>query len=400
MPFPIEFVIFAVTLAGVGIFHRRALAVTSAGLVATLAYEGLVTAFPGGEGLAGLASHFSHEWVILANLFLLLTGFETLSSHFEKSGLPDFAPRILPDNWTAGWVLLGIIFLASAVIDNIAAAVIGAVVARHVFQGRVSIAYLAAIVGCANAGGAGSVIGDTTTTMMWLAGVSPLHVLGAFLGAGVAFAIMGYFGSRAQARFSPPLLHCPPDLKVHWTRLAIVAFVLVSLVTANVVANSVFAGIEEAVPVLGLAMWAALLIAAFLRRPDWSATRHAAKGALFLVMLVATASLMPLASLPEPTWATTLGLGFLSAVFDNIPLTALALQQGGYDWSITAFAVGFGGTMTWFGSSAGVAVSNLFPEARSLVQWVRQAWFVPVAYVAGFFAMLGVFGWVVQPGGG
>lgn len=400
MPFPFEFAIFALTLGGVAFMHKRALPIALAGLVATLVYEGLVTGFPAGEGLAGLTRHFSHEWVILANLFLLLTGFETLASHFEKSGLPDYAPRILPDNWMAGFVLLGIIFLASAVIDNIAAAVIGSVVARHVFQGRVSIAYIAAIVGCANAGGAGSVIGDTTTTMMWLAGVSPLHVLTAFVGAGVAFLIMGYFGARAQAKVAGPILHAPAGLRIGWLRLAIVAVVLVTLVVANVVSNSLFAGIEEVAPVLGLAMWAALLIAAIWRRPDWTATRHASRGALFLVMLVATASLMPLAALPTPSWQTALGIGILSAVFDNIPLTALALQQGGYDWALMAFAVGFGGTMTWFGSSAGVAVSNLFPEARSLIQWVREAWFIPVAYLAGFFVMLAVFGWTVQPGGG
>jgi hypothetical protein len=48
-----------------------------------------------------------------------------------------------------------------------------------------------------------------------------------------------------------------------------------------------------------------------------------------------------------------LGLGFLSAVFDNIPLTALALKQDGYDWGFLAFSVGFGGSMIWFGSSSG-----------------------------------------------
>ncbi len=400
MPFPLEFVIFALTLGGVAFMHKRALPIALAGLVATLLYEGLVTTFPAGEGLAGLTGHFSHEWVLLANLFLLLTGFETLASHFEKSGLPDWVPKILPDNWTAGIVLLGIIFLASAVIDNIAAAVIGSVVARHVFKGRVSIAYIAAIVGCSNAGGAGSVIGDTTTTMMWLGGVSPFDVLQAFVGAAVAFVIMSYFGARAQAKVSGPVLHAPAGMEIGWLRLVIVVLSLVTLVTANILANSVFAGIEEVIPVLGLAMWAALLIAAIWRRPDWTATRHASKGALFLIMLVATASLMPLASLPTPSWQTALGIGALSSVFDNIPLTALALKQGGYDWALMAFAVGFGGTMTWFGSSAGVAVSNLFPESRSLIRWVREAWFIPVAYLAGFFVMLAMFGWTVTPGGG
>ena len=54
------------------------------------------------------------------------------------------------------------------------AAMIGGAMAQQLFRGKVHIAYLAAIVACSNAGGAGSVVGDTTTTMMWIDGVSPL----------------------------------------------------------------------------------------------------------------------------------------------------------------------------------------------------------------------------------
>ena len=86
-------------------------------------------------------------------------------------------------------------------------------------------------------------------------------------------------------------------------------------------------------------------------------------------------------------------MGFVSAVFDNIPLTKLALDQGGYDWAVLAYCVGFGGSMIWFGSSAGVALSNLFPQARSVGAWIRHGWYVPVAYVVGFFVMLGLLGW-------
>jgi len=68
--------------------------------------------------------------------------------------------------------------------------------------------------------------------------------------------------------------------------------------------------------------------------------------------------LMPVETLPSPSWPTAFALGLLSSVFDNIPLTALALRQGGYDWALLAYAVGFGGSMIWFGSSAGVALSR------------------------------------------
>jgi hypothetical protein len=49
--------------------------------------------------------------------------------------------------------------------------------------------------------------------------------------------------------------------------------------------------------------------------------------------------------------------------------------------------------MVWFGSSAGVALANLYPEARSVVTWVRQGWFVVVAYVVGFAVLLLTCGW-------
>jgi Na+/H+ antiporter NhaD/arsenite permease-like protein len=102
---------------------------------------------------------------------------------------------------------------------------------------------------------------------------------------------------------------------------------------------------------------------------------------------------MPLKGLPPPSWQTAFGLGLLSSIFDNIPLTALALRQGGYDWALLAFAVGFGGSMAWFGSSAGVALTNVYREGRSLKRWLKEGWFVPLAYVIGFFVMLLIFGW-------
>ena len=69
------------------------------------------------------------------------------------------------------------------------------------------------------------------------------------------------------------------------------------------------------------------------------------------------------------------------------------MQQGGYDWALLAYVVGLGGSSLWFGSSAGVALTNLFPEGRSSVRWVKEGWYVPVGYVLGFFVMLWVFGW-------
>ena len=390
---PFDFVLFALTLLGVALFQRHTLPTALAGLAAITAYKLGFTGFKEGVGFVGLSLHLAHEFSILANLFLLLMGFALLSRHFEKSAIPDEMPALLPDGWKGGVLLLVIVFVLSSFLDNIAAALIGGTVARHVFRGKVHIGYLAAIVAASNAGGSGSVVGDTTTTMMWIAGVSPLSVLEAFVGAAVSLLIFAIPASIQQQRYSPIVKHAPRGLTIDWARVFIVAAILIVALTVNIVANVKFAGLLEHVPLLGLSVWMILLATAPLRRPDWEVMPETLKGTIFLLALVTSASMMPVETLPVASWQTAFGLGFLSAVFDNIPLTALALKQGGYDWGYLAYAVGFGGSMVWFGSSAGVALSNQYPEAKSVGLWLRHGWPVSVAYVIGFFAMLALIGW-------
>jgi len=398
---PVDFILFGLTLLGIALFHHHTLVIALAGLAAITTYKLAFTGFKFGAGLGGLALHVHHEWVILANLFLLLMGFALLSRHFEASGVPDEMPGFLPEGWKGGFVLLAVVWVLSGFLDNIAAALIGGTMARHVFKGKVHIGYLAAIVAASNAGGAGSVLGDTTTTMMWVAGVSPLKVLPAYVAAIAALLIFGIVAARQQQHHSPLVKVAPKRLQIEWTRLAIVAAILVAAVLANVTVNLRFPALIGVVPAFGLAVWVVILATAPLRRPDWEIMPETAKGTIFLLALVMSASMMPVETLPAASWPTTLGLGFISAVFDNIPLTALALKQGGYDWGLLAYAVGFGGSMTWFGSSAGVALANMYPESRSVGLWLRHGWHVVVAYVIGFLVMLALLGWHpdASPGG-
>jgi Na+/H+ antiporter NhaD/arsenite permease-like protein len=390
---PVDFILFGLTLLGVALFHHHTLYVALTGLAAITIYKLIFTGFKFGVGLTGFALHMQHEWVILANLFLLLMGFALLSRHFELSRVPDEMPALLPDDWKGGVALLAVVFILSAFLDNIAAALIGGTMARHVFRGKVHIGYLAAIVAASNAGGSGSVVGDTTTTMMWIDGVSPLSVVEAYIAAVVAFAVFAVPAAIQQNRYSPIMRDAPRGLQIEWVRVWIVAAILIVAIGANVTANLRFPALLDIIPVIGLAVWVVILAAAPLRQPDWAVMPETFKGTIFLLALVTCASLMPVEELPIASWQTALGLGFLSAVFDNIPLTALALKQGGYDWGYLAYTVGFGGSMIWFGSSAGVALSNMYPEAKSVGLWLRHGWYIAVAYVIGFFVMLAILGW-------
>src|SRR4051794_15549520 len=237
---PIEFLLFALVLAGVALLHHHTLRIALIGLGVIAAYKLMITGFKSGTGLPGLAGHLQHEWVTLTNLLLLLLGFALLSRHFEKSRVPFMLPRFLPDGWKGGFVLLAMIFVLSSFLDNIAAALIGGAMAHQLFRAKVHIGYLAAIVAASNAGGAGSVIGDTTTTMMWVAGVSPTVVFECIVAAIVALFIFGIPAAIQQQRYSPLIQHPHRHAHVDLRRIGIVALTLIFAIAANVVVNIQF----------------------------------------------------------------------------------------------------------------------------------------------------------------
>ncbi len=371
-----EFLLFALTLIGVALFHHHTLQVALIGLGAILIFKfAFVPSFH-------LVEHLHHEWEILLNLLGLLLGFALLAKHFEESRVPDVLPKILPSGWKGGFVLLALVFVLSSFLDNIAAAMIGGTMALVVFKGRVDIGFLAAIVAASNAGGSGSVVGDTTTTMMWIDGVAAIDVTPAYVAAVPALFLFGIFAALQQHRFQPIAEASTEAVQIDWVKIFIVALILAGAITTNFLLDFPAAGV-----------WIAILIGAIFTKTAWHELPGALKGSIFLLSLVLCASMMPVDQLPPASWQVAFGLGFVSAVFDNIPLTKLALEQGGYDWGMLAYTVGFGGSMIWFGSSAGVALSNIFPQAKSVGAWLKHGWHVAVAYTISFFIMLWLAGW-------
>jgi Na+/H+ antiporter NhaD/arsenite permease-like protein len=391
-PIRVEFIIFGLILLGVALFHKQTFWVAVIGLTVLLAFKFIFDpAFHLGEHMFGTTPFGEQimdkelrqgEWGIILNLLGLLLGFAILSKVFEESGVPGALPKFLPNDWKGPALLLVFIFILSSFLDNIAAALIGGTIALVVFKNKVHIGYIAAIVAASNAGGSGSVVGDTTTTMMWIDGVSPLNVVHAYVAAGVALLFVAWFAARQQDKYQP--IQKDPDItvKIDWLKILIVALILVGAIISNFVYD---------MPALGV--WIAIILSAVLRPIPWKEVPGSIKGTIFLLCLVMCASMMPVEELPDASWVTALALGFLSAVFDNIPLTKLCLEQGHYDWGMLAYTVGFGGSMIWFGSSAGVAITNKFPEARNVVLWLKKGWHVAVAYVLGFFALYLLLGW-------
>src|SRR6476661_5933124 len=262
---PIDFILFALTLVGVALFHHHTLKVALIGLGVITLFKIAVSPFPDGAGISGFAAHLGHEWVLLTNLLGLLLGFALLSKHFEASQVPAWLPKLLPDDWKGAFVLLVMIFVLSSFLDNIAAALIGGTIAGVVFRGKVHIGYLAAIVAASNAGGSGSVVGDTTTTMMWIDGVSPLSVLEAYIAASIAIVIFGIPASMQQQRHSPIVKDGAADGRIDGARVFIVLAILTTAIVVNVVINVKYTALSDRFPFIGAAVWVALLACAPLR---------------------------------------------------------------------------------------------------------------------------------------
>lgn len=369
------FFIFVITLIGVAVFHKRTLQLALTGLALILAYKIFFTDF-------NLLLHVQHERKDLLNLFGLLLGFAILANHFEYSGVPAKLPDYLPDDWKGGFVLLILVFILSAFLDNIAAAMIGGGVAHVIYKRKVHLGYVAAIVAASNAGGSGSVMGDTTTTMMWISGVKAIDVLHAYAAAVPALFIFGIIASMQQHKHQPILKDKIAGAEISRKRIGVCAMILAGAITANVLLEFPAAGV-----------WLAIIIGSFIIKTEWQELKLALPGSVFLLALVLCASMMPVEQLPLASWQTAFGLGFVSSVFDNIPLTKLALTQGGYDWGVLAYCVGFGGSMIWFGSSAGVAISTIYPEAKSVKDWIINGWHIALAYVVSFFILIALMGW-------
>jgi Na+/H+ antiporter NhaD/arsenite permease-like protein len=391
-PVRVEFIIFGLILLGVALLHKQTFWVAVTGLTVLLIFKFIFDpGFNFMEHVFGQNSMYEQlinkdlrqgEWGIILNLLGLLLGFAILAKIFEESGVPEVLPKFLPNDWRGPFILLVFVCVISSFLDNIAAALIGGAIAIVVFKNKVHIGFIAAIVAASNAGGSGSVVGDTTTTMMWIDGVSPLNVLHGFIAALTALVFFAWFASHQQDKFQRIYNDPNISVKIDWIKLLMVLMMLIGAIISNFLYD---------MPALGV--WIAILIGAILRPIPWKEVPGSIRGTIFLLCLVFCASLMPVEDLPDASWVTAFALGFVSAVFDNIPLTKLCLEQGHYDWGMLAYTVGFGGSMIWFGSSAGVAITNKFPEARHVGRWVKNGWHVAVAYIIGFTVLFLTMGW-------
>ena len=308
-------------------------------------------------------------------------------------------------------------FFLSAVLDNLTTTIVMIQIARRFYRGEGLLRVGAVIVIAANAGGAFSPIGDVTTIMLWLAGkYTAAQIIANGLLPSVTLAGVAIWIS-SRAAIDP----VPDDPRDELNTMSRSERSVVALTFASF-SLPLAAGTLGLPPYLGLLLglgivwlWIDLMkrfrprathleasLDELLRKADIASLTFfigillavSALGALGILDRLALATFGPT---PDETRliAGSIILGLLSAVLDNVPLTAIAidmLRTTDPDlWVLLALTVGTGGSILVVGSAAGVVAMGMLPEL-TFVRWLRIA---SLPALAGYFSAVAVW-WLAR----
>jgi Na+/H+ antiporter NhaD/arsenite permease-like protein len=336
--------------------------------------------------------------------------FDLLRVKLFSLGLKDSAQLVL---------ISGIAFILSAIIDNLTTTIVMVQIARRFFRGKNLLIAAGSIVIAANAGGAFSPVGDVTTIMIWLAGkFTALEIiLWGFLPSLAIYLVSmllmlrqieGDTKDDTPTTFETVSLTSSEKVVIGTT---FASFTLPPL--AHFVGLPPFMGLLFGVGIVGLLIaWfshtsetkeshLSMEIEKLLAKLDITSLLFFigilfAVGALGFLGILDQISNYVFGENPADSRliAGSILLGAVSAILDNIPLTAAALdilQTTDFRiWVLLAICVGTGGSMLIIGSAAGVVAMGMVKEL-SFSQYVKIA-ALPAA--AGYVA--GIIVWYIQ----
>jgi Na+/H+ antiporter NhaD/arsenite permease-like protein len=315
------------------------------------------------------------------------------------------------------WIVGFMTFFMSSVLDNLTTTIVMVSLLRKLVHEREDrLRFVGLVVIAANAGGAWTVIGDVTTTMLWIK-----HKIGTvevmqdlFLGsivcllvplAGMSFAMRGDLPVLAQRKASIDKTIQP------WHQWLFLVLGLLGLVSVPV-----FKAVTHLPPYMGMMFSLAILwiaselvshtmdevtksstgVLAALRRVDMSSILF------FLGILLAVGSLGAMGLLQNAAeWLdavlpnrdiVAVVIGLVSAVVDNVPLVAGGIEMYSLPindsfWMLLAYCAGTGGSCLIIGSAAGVAAMGL--EHIDFIWYLRRiAPWALAGYISGVVVIL------------
>ena len=317
------------------------------------------------------------------------------------------------------WTICLMGFFFSALLDNIAAAVIIISIVRKLVPSKEDrLLFAGMIIISCNAGGAFSPIGDVTTIILWTGGnISPAHqITHLFLPALTCMVVPLFFASRHFAK-NDKFEELNPDIEdksiniTHTSRLLMLTWAIITMISVPIIQQ--LTALPPFMPVMfGLAVLWLYTDIMYNKHPEikrqmhmCDALRNADMGTiLFFLGILMTVSaldtsgiLITVGAMLESTIGSALGVSFtigaLSSVVDNVAL--VAATQGMYDlaetgtymvnsefWTFLAYCSVTGGSLLIIGSATGVTVMGM--EKVSFTYYLRKfSMYAALGFVSG-----------------
>ncbi|AWL96799.1 MULTISPECIES: sodium:proton antiporter NhaD [Bradyrhizobium] len=384
--------VFIVAYAAIALEHplgvnKSASALLGAGLLWTI--------YALSVGDASLVNHQLDESVAsTAQIVFFLIGAMTIVEVIDAHNGFEVITSIIrtTKQTTLMWIIGFVTFFLSAILDNLTTTIVMISLIQKLIGNRSDrLLFASIIVIAANAGGAWTVIGDVTTTMLWIGGqITPLSImksvfLPSLLNLLIPLLIVGY--SIKGKEIVPPLQDQAQALRVEVFERNLMFY----LGLGTLVAVPVFKAVTHLAPFMGILfglgiLW--LVGEVVHRHKDEDARRpltlvHALtridmSSIVFFVGILMAVACLEHARVLEllAKWLdATVGrldvivilLGLLSAIIDNVPLVAATMGMynlvqhppDSFIWEFIAYCAGTGGSILIIGSAAGVAAMGL-----------------------------------------
>ena len=119
---PADFILFAVVPVTIALTHHRAMRVVVVGLAVIALWKLVFSPSPASQSLRVISPA---NGCSSPTCLPCWSASRCSARHFDKSRIPLILPRVMPDDWKGGLVLLAMVFVLSSFLDNIVAAMIG-----------------------------------------------------------------------------------------------------------------------------------------------------------------------------------------------------------------------------------------------------------------------------------
>ncbi len=342
----------------------------------------------------------------IAGLWLFLLAAMTFVVYLNKKGLIEsliyrFLPSEVKERSLLAFIAL-FAFLFSSLADNITATLISmALILSLNMPNAKSIRFAAVTVFAVNSGGVWMITGDVTTLMIFLNGKASivdllLLAIPSLCAVLVLTLLMGFSLKET--------IQIPRKVDTHEPIDVVIACIFAMTILSTIVFNIFF----DIPPVLSFLFGLSLMflfarafgedtqnspILNYIRQIEFDTLLF------FLGILLLVGALKEINALSSfivvyellPTWLANYVMGLLSAVIDNVPLTAALLKSNVVmntdQWLSLTYAVGVGGSLLIIGSAAGiVAMSKI--KGLTFIIYLKFFFALLLAYTIGFAGVM------------